>query len=104
MEDVFAESGVLLDRGEFFVRELAGLEQYGVRDTNLADVVQLGGLLEQVEDSFFKAEGCAGQPCVLADAEHVVAGVVIAKLGRSGEAMDDVTPGGFHLCRSPSDF
>src|ERR1700723_4459304 len=77
---------------EFLRRELALLEQNGVRDSDLADIVQWRGLIKQGYDFFGEEvaepvmflEGHGQQGNVLLGTAYMVAGLVIASLGQAG--------------------
>ena len=81
---------MLLHHCEFVFGEPARLEQHGIGDADLADVVEQRGLLQRRNDFFRQAEGLADQPSVAADAKHVLARVVVAIFGGAGEAMNQV--------------
>ena len=89
---------------DLFRLELSRLEQDGVGDADLADVVQLGGLLEHVEPLALPAQFASDEPRVLAHAQHVPPRVVIAELGCAGQAVDHLLPRAGQLGRPPQDF
>jgi hypothetical protein len=57
-ENVLAESAVLLHAREFVARQLAGLQQNGVRNPDLPHVVQLRRLFQHVGLAFGQSERC----------------------------------------------
>jgi hypothetical protein len=76
--------------------QAAGLEQDAIRDGDLADVVQRSGLAQQRELALGHAERRADAHGQLGDARRVLAGVVVAVLGREREALDDLQLGVLH--------
>src|SRR4051812_44004862 len=104
MENALTETGVLLDDRKFFIGKLAGLEQHSVRDADFTDIVKLGRLFQQVEDSLIQPERGADDARVLANAKHVLTSIIIAKLGGSGQAVNDVAARGLQLRRATPNF
>ena len=80
----------------FLVGQLAGLEQDVVGDADLADVVQRGGLGQQLDDLVGQEAGktvvglqTPGQDAhVFLGAADVVAGLRVARFGQFGQGVD----------------
>jgi hypothetical protein len=73
--------------------ELAGLQQHGVRDADLADVVQRRGLADQLGLRVAQA-GCSGELAAHAtDALDVLAGLLVARLRGLREPAHDLELG-----------
>ena len=95
-DGVAPEKGVPLDDLELLARELARLEQHGIGDAHLADVVQDGGLVDVVDEALVDRLPIGGQTPqllrqharVLANALEVGTGPLVAVFGQLGQAQD----------------
>ena len=84
LEDLGSDLGMTLHDLEFLRIQSAGLEQDGVGDPDLADVVHGAGHVDVVDLVARKLQFAAQRRAVGADAKHVVAGLVVAHLGGAG--------------------
>ena len=70
--------------------ELARLEQNCISDADFSHVVKNCGLLDQFGSIFGESELAGDDAGVLADAQHVVAGFLIAVFRRSRQHMNHI--------------
>jgi hypothetical protein len=91
-DDLGAHDRVLVHHLPLGRIELAGLEQDGVGDADLADIVHRGSI-EDDAGRLAEAMGEGDQAGVVAHA-HVVAGFVVLELGGTAQATDDLLAGG----------
>ena len=103
LKNPVAEAAVPLHQFEFFVGEPSRLQQNRVGDADLADVVQLSGVFQQVGGVADDAELLADQAGVTADAHDVKARIVVAILGRAGQHQADLAVGLLQLPRPLAD-
>ncbi len=82
--------GVGLDEAELVGRELAELQQDRIRDADLPDVVQGGRAADELHLGLRQAELFGEQGGHLAHPVRMLAGVVVAELGRPREPLDDL--------------
>ncbi|MPN13026.1 hypothetical protein SDC9_160346 [bioreactor metagenome] len=93
-DDLGTHHRVLVHDLPFFGVELAGFEQDGVGDADLADVVHRRRVEDDVGRFFPHAVRQGDQAGVVAHAQHVVAGFVVLEFGGAAEAPDDLLAGG----------
>jgi len=103
-QDVCAGSRVTLDGVELGGCQRTGLEQHGVGDADLADVVQRGRFAEQAGLGGGKAKGRCEPVCGRADTDSVIGGDVVAVLAhqrqplhQSGVGQLELLGAGLHL-------
>jgi len=100
-EDLGADRRVRLDRLELVRGQPAGLEQDGVGDPDLADVVQRRGALDQLRPGHREAQGARQQAGGAPDAPRVLLGVVVAVLGRQCQAVQHPQARRFEVMGAP---
>ena len=108
LDGIAPQRGVGFHDLELLHRQLARLEQDGVGDADLADVVQRRRLVQQVDHAVGEHVGEArvvaqvlGQGLhVQLGATDVVAGLVVARLGQRGHGHDGHVLDGLHLQRA----
>ena len=92
---------VFLHDSEFFRSQLAGLEQDGVRDADLANVVEDGrgaevfneGGRDDVLERIASGESAGESPGVFADTQQVGARILVAAFCQAGQAKNGTLPG-----------
>jgi len=87
-DDVGAHRGVLAHLVPLLLVEAPRLEQHPVRDADLADVVEVGGLLERRECVLLPAEPAAEHDHVGGDAGGVAERVVILGVQRGAQRLE----------------
>ena len=87
-DDLGAEDGVLPHELPLVAVEAAGLEQHPVGHADLADVVQVGGLLDAAEEVLRPAELLAEQHHVRGHPRSVAERVVVLRVERRAEGLE----------------
>ena len=104
LRDASAIAAVLPHDLKLFRRQFAGLEQNGIGNSNLSDVVQLGRLLQRFKTVGRPAKLPGNHPCIAAYPQNVLTRVVVAKLAGSSKAMNDFLPRSDEIGGSSENF
>ena len=91
------DGGVGFHDGPFVGLELARLEQDGVGDTDLADVVHRAGIQDQVTLCLAPVQGPGQHGTDVAHPQDVVAGFLVPVLGGFAQTLDHLQPGAAQL-------
>ena len=89
---------------ELFRVELARLQQHAIRNADFAHVVQRGGVADQFDGLFVQAQLPGDDLRVAAHADHVPPRLVVAELGRPGQAVDQFQPRSGQFGRAAADL
>src|SRR6266702_2737908 len=89
MQDVAADNGMRLDNLELLGSEAVRLEQDGIRNTDLADIVHRACPSNGVDELIGHAKCPCDYTCIKTDPADVHAGILVTHLGCYGKTLDD---------------